>query len=124
MEQTLIDGKPVWFAVCAKNDCNAVLVGPYFSLEKAEEEANVTWCDFAHFVIPKAIEWMEIGGWYFDTTVESWAKEHNIKATKHPNYSHKMENYGCVDEDYAYANHCGSRLPNGVASEFKEALYT
>lgn len=120
-EQTIIAGRSVWFSVCAESDCLAVLLGPYFTREGAEKE-SATVCNNAHFIIPKAIEWMSVN-WLDSAVYEAerfnlvdevshWVIEHCRAFEVHPNRSVNMSIvYGQM--------HSPNRMPSGCINTQK-----
>lgn len=98
--QTIIDGQPVWFLVCAENEMKAAYVGPFLSLEDAQSELGNSECTYAHFTASWVPEWafISVGSvWnhYENGASEKycWAKscpvvdyiiDHNERAEEHP----------------------------------------
>jgi hypothetical protein len=78
-EQTTVCGLPVWFSVCAENDCQAVLIGPFFSEEACLEDEGKAGCDNAHFIITYAVPNMMIR---FTYPAELSAREKNVDPLK------------------------------------------
>jgi len=102
-EHTLIDGHPVWFAVCCNSECDSNYLGPFFSEEDAQEEANITSCDNTHFLATYVPEFAIVyslmsaddsrikeGIDYH--TVKDWIDNHNYKAEQHPIYEMSKRN--------------------------------
>ncbi len=102
-ERTLIDGYPVWFAVCCSSECNSTYLGPFFSEEDAQEEANATTCDNAHFLATYVPDFALVTGMrpsyrssnvagVSSLVIDKWKYTHNALAALHPIYEMSQRN--------------------------------
>lgn len=104
-KQTVIDGQPVWFLVCAIDELHGRYLGPFRSLEDAQGEVGralgLRTCEYSHFTASWAPPWAEVvqgpslayydycGSldsyrWATSRLMDDWVERHNGGAIRHP----------------------------------------